>query len=246
MATSSSDIATTSVVVTNTSGKIDTSFMPTTVEVTNLTISGTTTMSATSTTYIGSFPAYQIGKNIQIITTTGTSTFNVPEGVDKLRVELVGAGANGSAGGSGTPGDSGAGGASGAYALKMVDVTGTSTIQVYVTTNTDTTAGNRRTEFGTNGYYFYASTAGSDSANGDFNLPTRNGGRGINSSTESYLYAGKGGDGYFGAGGNGGTGGSGGGANNGANGSGYGSGGGGSTDGGTVGTGSQGVIVITW
>lgn len=217
----------------------------------NNTWSGTNTFNgtnnfATTSINVGSGPAFNIGKNIQVITTTGTSTFSVPSGVTKLFVELQGAGASGQGAGVSV---AGIGGGAGAYAYEMVDVTGTSTISVYVPpavvagSFTAGTAGGR-TDFGTNGFYLSAngglasSTVASTATGGDINTPGQPGGIGISSS-----FSGKGGDSRFGVGG----------ASRNSNGdglacSGYGSGGGGgfSNSGANGANSCQGIIVVHW
>lgn len=141
---------------------------------------GTSTF-ATSSINIGAFPAYQIGKNIKIFSSTGTTTFNVPSGVTKLSVRVWGAGGGGGTSSGSSGGAAAGGGGQGGYTEAIVDVTGSSTIQVFVGTHgiagtgatTNGTAGGWST-FGTNGSYLYA-TGGS----GGF---SRNGG-GVASST---------------------------------------------------------------
>lgn len=162
---------------------------------------------ATSTLTIGSFPIYQIGKNMWVSTTTGTTTFSVPSGISKIDVQLCGAGGKG---GDGDGIRSGSGGGAGGYARKIVDVTGTSTIQVYVASSTVSTTG-ESTKFGTNGYYFYATGggpgtvdaiggAGGIGVNGDINMYGGDGGMGF-----SNIGGGSGGASFFGGGGTGGS-----------------------------------------
>lgn len=113
-----------------------------------------------SYTMIGAFPAYNIGKNIQVITTTGTSTFTVPSGVQKLYVRVVGAGGGGGASAASTA--IGGGACGGAYAEGFVDVSATTSITVFVGTGgTGGTAGNTGnagtwSTFGANGFYMLA------------------------------------------------------------------------------------------
>lgn len=197
---------------------------------------------ATSSLTIGSFPIYQIGKNVYVASTTGTSTFSVPEGVTKLKVELCGSGGGGGGGGSS---QAGSGGGAGGYAMKMLDVTGTSTIQLYVAASTTP----EWTTFGTNGYYLYATGGTSGTQNGvggqgglgykgDINIYGGSGG-----SVSGAVAGGTGGASYFAGGGSGGGG------------TGFGStyvgycagGGGGNNVTYTSGrNGGQGLIVITW
>lgn len=210
------------------------------------TFTSTTTLSATSTISVGSFPIYNIGKNIAVLTTTGTSTFSVPAGITKLKVEVV---AGGGLGGNGLGANGGGG--SGGYSMEMVDVAGTSTIQVYVGTT------DQWTTFGTNGFYLYATPGGFSSGasnntagaggrggcgfGGDLNLCGQDGGSGVTTGAAD-LAGGIGGASFFGGGSFGGRIGS---AAAGAPQS-YGGGGGGSIDAGGQALGSQGVIRITW
>lgn len=128
------------VVVTGVSGKIDNNF-----------VSTSTLLAATSTINIGAFPAWQIGKQMQVFTSLGTSTFPVPSGITKVSVEVIGAG-----GGAGY-----SGGGAGGYGYENVDITGTSSIQVFIGTGgtgangAGATAGTWST-FGTNGFYLSA------------------------------------------------------------------------------------------
>lgn len=214
------------------------------------TFNSTTTLAATSTAFIGDFPAYEIGKNVEVITSTGTSTWSVPSGVSKVKVEVVG---GGGAGANGSDSGGGGGGGGGGYALEMVDVSSTSTIQVFVGS-----AGNK-TEFGTNGE-FLSATAGSDGSattggaggsgsSGDLNVEGADGGTGGDKGTGNSGQGGQGGNSHYGGGGNGGhnksdTGDAG-------NLYGGGGGGGGSEDSGGSGSsngasGAQGVIIITY
>lgn len=252
------------VVVTQNNGKIDGNFidsssLPTTAG--NNTFTGVNTFSTTTatSTIIGSMPAYWIGKNVQVVTTTGTSTFTVPSGINKVHVRLVGGGG----GGAGSNGSISPGGGGGGYAEKIIDVTGTTTVQLYVGNGGSggSSGGNgndgESSKFGTNGYYFSA-TGGSGAtittpgnggmgSSGDFNIGGSGGGHGFFNSTTPT------------AGGNGGGSVLGGGAPgtsastqaNGSNGQNYGGGGGGSVDqsgGGTSsgGNGAQGIVIITW
>lgn len=137
------------VVVTEPSGKIDPNFITITEGSLNL---GTTTQ-------IGDFNAWDgFFKQKQIITTTGTSTFSVPSGVTKLWVEVQGPGGHG--GGSALDTDAGEGGGSGGYAQEIVDVSATSSFQVYVGP-----ANGTRTTFGTIGIDFMNCTGGAQGDN---------------------------------------------------------------------------------
>lgn len=137
------------VVVTGNNGRIDNNFIAT-----------STLLAATSTINIGAFPAWHIGKQSQIITTTGTSTFSVPSGVTKLWVEVQGPGAAG--GGANQSGDRATGGGAGGYSQEIVDVTGTSTIQVYVGAGEGD-----RTTFGTPSTAFLSATGGTIGVDSD-------------------------------------------------------------------------------
>lgn len=229
-------------------GKIDTNFISTTTLFTNVTLTATTTVTATSTLTIGSFSAYNIGKNVAVITTTGTSTFNVPTGITRLFVQVQGGGGDGG-GAAASNFHGGSGGGGGGYSEEFVDVTGTSTIQVFVGTSSGTT------KFGTNGFYLSATggTAGSDNgaggaggsgSGGDINIVGQGGGSGIPVASGS---GGNGGSSFFGGGGQScvsGTGCNGvaGGSYGGGGGGGYGTGSGGGGGGG----GANGVIKISW
>lgn len=160
---SNATVSSNTVVVTTLTGKIDDNY-----------ISTSTLLAATSTINIGSFPAWQIGKNAQVFTSTGTTTFTVPSGITKVKTTVIGAGGAGggcSTGGS-NAGDSGGGGGGGGTAIEFVDVTGTTTIQVFVGTGGSGSAGNSGTAgtwstFGTNGFYNSASGGALGVAEGD-------------------------------------------------------------------------------
>lgn len=129
--------------VTGATGAIDPGFIPSL---------------ATSTT-IGYLPAYQIGLQQQIFTTTGTSTFAVPSGITKVAVTVVAPGATGgSCASNGSFGIAATGGgAAGGFSYKVIDITGTTSIQVFVgATTTATTTQATWSTFGTNGFYIYA------------------------------------------------------------------------------------------
>lgn len=72
------------VVVTQNSGKIDNNFIAT-----------STLFAATTSLSVGAFPVWQIGKQQQIFTSTGTSTFAVPSGVSLVMVEVQAPGGGG-------------------------------------------------------------------------------------------------------------------------------------------------------
>lgn len=150
------------VVVTRNDGKIDAGFVASS---TQFSVTATTTLSATSSVSIGAFPAWQIGMQRNIITTLGTSTFAIPSGITKLFVEVYGGGGNGDpCTGSGS-GCVSPGGGAGGYANEVVDVTGTTTVQVYVGSGGASGASNTNGQwstFGTNGFYLYATGGTSD------------------------------------------------------------------------------------
>jgi len=237
--------------------KINANFIATSTLGANFTLSGTSTMATSTTYFTNGIRLIEIGKNTTVITNTGTSTFTVPSGVSKINVKLVAGGGNGGDGAQ-TGSNCAAGGSAGAggYAEKIVDVTGTSTIQVYVGT-----AG-QSTMFGTNGFYFSA-TAGSNGSNGsgftgggrgsggsgvggDINISGGGGSVGMGAGSGGFCGGVAGGNSVLGFGGGGGNY-----ATNGAAGSAYGGGGGsgGSQAGGstsTGGSGAQGIIIINW
>jgi hypothetical protein len=219
------------VVVANNNGLIDDNF-----------ISTSTLLAATSTS-IGAFPAWQIGKQLQVFSSTGTTTFPVPAGITKVGVWACGGGGGGSAGG----------GAGAACVFKNVDITGTTSIQVFVGSggagaNGSPGGAGTWSTFGTNGFYLSAApgSGGSSSANtgvvgptastGDLNF---DGGEGYPSIDLATDQGGRGGDSQFGHGGRNiitGTG---------SDGRKYGGGGGG-TSSGTGGSGAQGIVFVSW
>jgi hypothetical protein len=210
------------VLMSDNSGFLDDDFLPALIAK-NLTFSGSIAFSgaldvqATSTAMIGDFPAWQIGKQRQVFTNTGTTTFAVPSGITKVKVTTVGAGAGGGScatGGSGA-GDGGGGGGAGGIAIENVDVTGTTSIQVFVgtagvgATSANGTNGTWST-FGTNGFYNSASGGsggasegdgggGGVGSGGDMNFTGGGGGGGIDQSAGSGS-AGIGGSNMFGGG----------------------------------------------
>jgi len=146
------------VVVTNGSNKIDNNFIATSTLFANTNLPSTVTL-ATSTSFTTGIPLMNIGKNSQVFSSTGTTTFSVPSGVTKLSVTVQAGGGGGGADPGNTSNPSGGGGGAGGFSMENVDVTGTSTIQLYVG------AAGEWSTFGTNGSYLYA-TAGSNGANG--------------------------------------------------------------------------------
>lgn len=150
--------------VTKGTGFIDQGFLPTTISKSisytgsNAYTSGINVF-ATSSIYVGDFPAYHIGKQIQVFSSTGTTTFSVPSGITKVKVTTVGAGGGGgSADAGGTDEASGGGAGAGGCAIENVDVSGTSTIQVFIGAAGAGVAGavganGGWSTFGTNGFY---------------------------------------------------------------------------------------------
>jgi len=134
-ATSSSDVATTSVVVTQTNGKIAQNFIdltgtyawtgPHSYSATS-TFTGQISASATST-----FTGQVYGAGFtHIAVYTASTTWSKPTGVTKVRVRLVGGGGNGGSM-SGVEGAVGGGGGGG-YCEKIADVTATTSVQLIV------------------------------------------------------------------------------------------------------------------
>lgn len=120
-------------------------------------------VAATSTTWIGDFKAWDIGKQISVLTSTGTTSWPVPSGITKVKVTTV---AGGGTGGTSSDTDNGcgtsascggAGGGAGGATIEWLDVSGTTSIQTFVGT-----AG-QPSKFGTNGFYAQ-STQGSDAS----------------------------------------------------------------------------------
>lgn len=204
-----------------------------------------------TTTNIGSFPAWQIGKNIAVLSSTGTSTFDVPSGVDKLYVQLVAGG-----GGGGSPdsaNESASGGGAGGYSMEFVDVSATSTIQYFIGSGGSADTAGGRTTFGTIGFEFLTATGGQPGSDPAVTSAGGLGGVGSGGDINQNGAPGHGGDTTGSSGGNGGAsffgGGGVGGVSNGAGGNGlsYGAGGGGGHGTGNVaGSGADGVIIIIW
>lgn len=183
------------VVVTQNSGTIDPNF-----------IGGI----ATSTTLgAGGTLVQSIGKNLQVSTTIGTSTFSVPTGITSLRVTVQAPGApGGSCVSTGGTVISTGGGGGGGWATKLINVTGTSTIQFFVgSTTTSTTTQAQSSNFGTNGFYLSA-TGGNPGASltsgAGGNQQTLGGVGGIGGNTPDLSIQGQMGDSGF-SGGNGST-----------------------------------------
>lgn len=162
------------VVVTQNNGKIDDNFISTSTILTgqNFTFG--------SSTIIGSTNALDIGKNIAVITTTGTTTWPIPSGIKSVVVTVVG-------GGAGAGDNYAAGG--GATAIKKLDVSATSSLTIHVGvggTGDSSTGDNGDSSVVFNGTSYIVSNGGTASINtapggtstgGDINIP---GGYGVN------------------------------------------------------------------
>lgn len=230
------------VVVTGNNNKIDSNFI------------ATSTLFATSSIY--NSPIGGIGKNIQVITTLGTSSFAIPTGVTKIEATVVGGGGSGGNTTCNNPGSAGAGGGgAGGYSFGIYNVSATTSVQVYVG-NTG-----QWSTFGTNGF-FASSTPGGNASNassnsttggpggfgfgGNINIPGAPGSIGSVFGTTFNGIGGIGGSNPLGMGGANNAAGS-----NGSAGTGYGAGGGGTGctnigSGGNGGSGSQGVVIFQW
>jgi len=242
--------------VTKSDGNIDEGFLPTTFAQPH-SFSATTTITSTSSLLVGGMPVFQIGMNRRIASTTGTSTFNVPSGIKKLWVEVIGGGGNGggcAAGGSNASG--GGGGGAGGYAQEIVNVSGTSTIAYHVGYREG--AGTQTTRFGSGANIFLQATGGSSGAEsllgqggsasgGDINIGGQHGIAGAQDESNANggsVFGGNGGSTMYGAGGYG--------TNSNADGrpgTGFGAGGGGGgCDNATQlgGAGVSGAIIIRW
>lgn len=200
------------VVSSSTDGYIDNSFINRAALFPVASVANGTTTFATTTLNVGAFPAYWIGKNTQIITSTGTSTISVPQGITKLFVRVQAGGGGG--GTSSQSGSAGGGGGGGGYAEGFVNVTGTSTIQIYVSPGSvSSQTDGQWSTFGTNGFYMYA-TGGLKGANdsgdagalggrgglgvgGDLNISGCDGGDGVSISA-TVAFSGFGGCSHFG------------------------------------------------
>lgn len=170
------------VVASSTDGYIDSSYINTS------TLTGFST-----TTKVGGFPAYQIGMSRQVFAAFGTSTFTVPSGITKVHLQMVGGGGGG--GGSNSASISAGGGGAGAYFDGFVDLTGTSSVIVFIggtgaggaSTNTGSTG--TWSTFGANGFYATALPGIGGTGSG-----TKTGGAGGATSTPSSSSV----SGYFG------------------------------------------------
>jgi len=217
-------------------GKLSTNCVPTTY--------------ASSSLTIGSTPILDIGKNIYVSTTTGTSTFSVPSGITKIKVILVGAGGNGGGSSSGSPGSGGSGGAGGSVTIKIYNVSATSTLQYHIGDGGGTATGESSWFGGSYINPVLTAAGGSTGGNGvyggqglvgtggDINLYGGDGG----SAVSGVELGGVGGGNMYGQGGRGG----GNGFATGSEGRGCGAGAGGGADGGNGGAGIDGCLIIEY
>lgn len=148
--------------VTNTLGHIDAGFVSSS---TSFSVSASSTLMAS--TSIGNFMALNIGKNMFISTSTGTSTWSVPAGISRALIELCGAGGGGTVNAGGSSNE--VGGGAGATAIGIINFPATSTIQFFIGTGGIGVSGSGGTTggwttFGTNG--FYMSAQGGNGGNG--------------------------------------------------------------------------------
>lgn len=137
IATSTSQVATSSVVMTlPATGKIDPSFLSGTE---NYILNGSTRFNGSiiasstnslATTTVNNLNVTDLGKNVQVITSTGKQTFTKPAGVTKIKITMVG---GGGAGGAATDITSTAGTA-GATLIKWYDATATTSMDFFVGT----------------------------------------------------------------------------------------------------------------
>lgn len=130
------------VVVTGNDGKIDNNFLNGVVTSSgNNTFTGNNVFSTStvSTTTIGAFPAWEIGKQKQIFTSSGN--FTVPMGITKVNIHVVGAGGGGGSYSGAGAQSSGGGGGAGGYCFTIADVSATTTIGVTVGTGGSGTGG---------------------------------------------------------------------------------------------------------
>lgn len=190
------------VVVANASGAIDSTFL---------------SPALATSTQIGYLPAYQIALQRQIFSSTGTTTFSVPSGVTLFNVQVVGGGASGKGvggcnAGTNTVSVNGDGGGAGGYANKIVNLSATTSVQVFI--GSGGSAGGSGVSnpgtwstFGTNGFYMDAtggsSNTGGVGQNGDINVQGGGGGTGLvfsNADGTGNFPSGFGGNSIFGGG----------------------------------------------
>jgi hypothetical protein len=249
IATSSYNAATAAlrVIVTGNAGKIDDNFL------------ATSTLFATSS--ISASPIGNVGKNMQVFTSTGTSTFSVPSSVSRFSVEVQGSGGGG--GGCSVAVSAGAGGGGGGWSYENLTLAGTTTVQVFVGAGGAAATAGTWSTFGTNGFYLSASGGGAGSngssggvatqgatgglgAGGDINTQGGSGANGSGDSAEaSSAFGGNGGSSHYGGGAAGAVG-----TNLGGAAGNYGGGGGGAACGTggarSGGAGAQGIVIVRW
>jgi hypothetical protein len=250
------------VVVTQNNGKIDSNFISTStlgIFSGNNTFTGTNTFtkatalstSTNATTTIGSFPAWDIGKQIIVYSTPGTYNFTIPTGITKIKAIVVGGGGSTGAPACGSGTAFGGGGGAGT-AIKMLDVSATTSIQVIVangggsigcgggttgtTGGTSSIAGGTISATGGGGSTSGAGGGGGTASGGDINIG--GGGGNFPSGTAS---GGAGGASMFGGGGRSSS------NEAGVSGANYGGGGGGGSGiSSPGGAGGNGVVIFTW
>ena len=89
-------------------------------------------------------------QSMNVFTSTGTSTWNKPSGVTKVKVYVTGGGGGCSAVGGNRLDDAGAGGAAGGTAIKIIDVSSISSVTVTVGMGGTATAYNYNSDVSTN------------------------------------------------------------------------------------------------
>lgn len=200
------------VVVTRNNGTIDPGFIP---PISNIQLASTSAFS-------NGIPLMSIGKNHQIFSSTGTSTFVVPSGLSVIHVRIIGGGGGGGGAINSSAVNGGAGGGGGGYAEKDIDVTATTSIQLFVASGGGTSSGSAgstggTTFFGTNGFYMSAlggsgggappgpsGGQGGCGSGGDLNTCGGSGGPGEAAVTATAsAFSGSGGSSALGGGGNG-------------------------------------------
>lgn len=99
-------------------------------------LNGTTTLAGnnviTGTTTINGSRQVQGFFNIQVVSTTGTSTWSKPSGVTKVKVRIVGGGGNGTSEPSESVNSGTNGGGAGGYAEKIIDISASSSVMITV------------------------------------------------------------------------------------------------------------------
>lgn len=249
------------VVVTQNDGKIDNNFLNGVVTLSgNNTYTGNNNFSTstTATTTIGSFPAWEIGKQKQVFTSSGT--FTVPSGIARVWVRVVGGGGGGGGASSDGANAGGGGGGAGGYSEEFVDVSATTSVEI--TVGSGGNGGNNETNGGTGGASSFSTFLSATGGTGGTGAPGAagvgaGGGGGAGSGGDLNVTGGGGTAGGPDSGGGGGSGPLGGGGRGvyitspGSSGGSYGGGGGGGHGGSGMGgsqggAGAGGVVIITW